>query len=244
MSKYPIVIATSDNYINALKPFVFLMNKYWDYPPELIVFGFTPPPNDFHLECDWRFISIGEQEHFPIQRWSDAIIAGLETIEEEVFIFMLEDMWITRPVHERVVNMAYDYMLQFEYVARFDLTGDRWNAFDSQGNRPPFYGKLGHVNLVFSLPNSQYHLSTMPAFWRKKHLLRALIPGETPWQVELQGTPRLSMMDDVVVVGTDDWPLRNTLAFRGGDSSKLLLGEVDPEDVKMMRELGLMEGLE
>jgi hypothetical protein len=48
----------------------------------------------------------------------------------------------------------------------------------------------------------------------------------------------------MIVIGTNAWPLRNTLAFRGGDISALLLDEIDPTDVTEMRELGLFKGLE
>lgn len=241
--EYRIVVSTCDKYINALRPFAWLLNKYWDNPPDVVVLGFTPP--NFKLPDNFSFYSVGKQEDYPIDRWSDQIIDGLNMLPDEVFIFMLEDMWITTHVNTRIVKMAYDYMEQFRYVARFDLTGDRWNAFDENGRRPSLYGKLGHVNLIWSDPNSQYHLSTMPALWRKEHLLSVLIRGETPWQVELHGTPRLSeQRNKMIVIGTDIWPLRNTLAFRGGETSKLLLDQIDPEDVKMMRALKIFHGLE
>lgn len=240
---YRIVVTTCDKYEKALRPFLWLLNKYWKpVPPDVVIVGFRKP--DFWLPSNASFISVGNFSDFPINRWSDQVIAGLEAIPDEVIIFMLEDMWITQPVYTRVVDMAYDYMNQFRYVARLDLTGDRWNAFDSQGRRPPFYGKLGHVDLIWSQRDSQYHMSTMPAFWRKEHLLRVLIPNETPWQVELAGTPRLAALDDVIVIGTNAWPIRNTLAFRGGDVGKLLLSELDPEDIKMLKSHGLLEGLE
>lgn len=238
--KYRIVITTCDKYIHALKAFAWLMQKYWPNPPDVVVLGFKPP--HFKLPENWSFISVGRMEDYPVDKWSDQLIDGLNMIPDEVFLFMLEDMWITRHVDTRVVEMAYDYMIQFEYVARLDLTGDRWNAFDENGKRPSLYGKLGHVNLVWSDPNSQYHLSTMPAFWRKKSLLSVLVRGETPWQVELNGTPRLSARrDEMIVIGTNAWPIRNTLAFRGGDTGDLLLDEVDSEDVKQLKMFGLLE---
>ncbi len=157
--------------------------------------------------------------------------------EEEVFIFMLEDMWIISRVDTTVVDMAYDYMKQFEYVARLDLTGDRLHAGGAG-----FYGRLGHVDLIWSNPESQYHMSTMPAFWRTSQLRKVLIPSESPWELEIKGTPRLaSHSGTTIVLGTNAWPIRNTLAFRGGDVSTLLLDEIDKEDVISMRRLNLFE---
>jgi hypothetical protein len=235
---YRVIVTTSDNYIHAIKPLHYLMKKYWEPMPEVVVGGFSDPP--FDMPEGFEFISIGDMKDYPIDRWSDAVIELLERIPDEVIIFMLEDMWPISPVHSRVVDMAYDYMEQFRYVARLDLTGDRLNAGGAS-----LYGELGHIKLIWSDPNSQYHLSTMPALWRKEHLLRVLVPGETPWQTELQGTPRLSALkDQVIVLGTNIWPIKNTLAFRGGDHAQLLLDEIDPEDVREMRDLGLLKELE
>jgi hypothetical protein len=85
----------------------------------------------------------------------------------------------------------------------------------------------------------------MPGLWRKKHLLKVLIPNETPWQLELEGTPRLgNLKESLIVLGTNAWPVRNTLAFRGGDVNKLLLDEVDPVAVEEMSDLGLLKDWE
>lgn len=232
-----IHLLTSDKYIAAVYPYAWLLKKYWPNHPEVLVGGFTPPANP--LPPGFKFVKIGEMADYPIDRWSDALIRFLELVPDDIVLFTLEDMWIIEPVKTDVIKMAYDYMKQFEYVARLDLTGDRLNAY---GGNVSMYGELGEHKLIWSDPDSQYHMSTMPAFWRKEHLLEVLIPGETPWQVELQGTPRLSLLrDKMIVIGTSAWPIRNTLAFRGGDTQKLLLDEVDPDDVTEMRRLGLLE---
>jgi hypothetical protein len=239
MSKpYRLAIITSDKYIRALRPFAALLERYWPDGPDVVVGGYTEP--DFQLPPNWTFHSIGRFEDYPVQRWSDGLIKFLLEIPDGVVMLALEDMWPIRPVFAPVVDMAYDYMQQFHYVARFDLTSDRQFAGGAS-----FYGKMGGVNLILSHPDSPYHLSTMPAFWRKEHLLRVLVPNETPWDVEISGTPRLSALrNEVIVLGTDAHPYRNCLAFRGGDTNKLLLNEVDPLDVIALREAGMFEGLE
>jgi len=235
MSEYRILVTTSDKYIKAVLPFAWLLKKYWPNHPDVVVGGFAEP--DFDMPEGFSFLSIGKMEDYPIERWSDAIRKFFELVDDEVFIFMLEDMWVISQVKDNIVKMAYDYMVQFEYVARFDLTGDRLHAGGAR-----FYGKLDGVDLVWSDPEGQYHLSTMPAFWRKKHLLSVLIPNETPWQLELDGTPRLgAMKDHVIVVGTNAWPIKNTLAFRSGNTMNLLIDEIEPEDFQEMLSLGLLD---
>lgn len=234
----PIFVLTSDLYLDALRPFAFLLNKYWLPNPTVIVGGFTPP--DFKLPDNFRFHSIGRFEDYPADRWSDALIKMLLELPHEVFGFMLEDYWLTRPVDTRSIDIIADYMRQFEYVARFDLTSDRKHS----GYAKP-YGKAGKVNIIISDPESQYHASLMTALWRRKHLLSILAKGETPWKVEVEGTTRLRALKNYcIVLGTEDPPVHHTLAMRSkggvGQPNQVLLDELQPEDVVEMRALGLL----
>lgn len=232
--KCPLYIMTSDRYIAALQPFAHLLKRYWQPSPTVVVGGFSSPT--FPLPHNFTFHSLGKFEEYPVNRWSDALIRMLLELPHEVFVLMLEDYWLCQPVDVAAINVACDYMNQFEYVARFDLTADR----KFSGFAKP-YGKAGHVNLLLSDPDSQYHCSLMAAVWRRKHLLKILVSGETPWETELNGTNRLSALrDHCIVLGTADPPLKHTLAFRGGENGKLLLDEVPPQDVEEMTTLGLL----
>lgn len=235
----PIFVTTSDKYIKALRPFAYLLNKYWVPNPQVIVGGFEPP--DFKLPNNFFFQTLGPQERYPLQKWSNGVHKLLTSYPHDIFILMLEDYWITRPVKTEIVNMLYDYMVQFSYVMRMDLTGDRQFAGDIED-----YDVIGEdIDLVKSSPWSPYHMSLMTAIWRKKHFLTIMRPDETPWEMELIGTERLSeMKDQILVLGTKQWPIKHTLAFRGGDSSKLLLDEISEEDQAELRHYGLLEGLE
>ncbi len=162
MPDYKILVLTSDNYIWAIRPYAWLLKKYWPDHPHVIVGGFASPK--FELPPNFSFLSLGDQVDYPIGKWSDAFYKFITKAEEDVFIFMLEDMWVINYVNTAVVAMAHDYMRQFEYVARLDLTGDRLHAGGAS-----FYGKMGHVDLIWSAPESPYHMSTMPAVWRTDH---------------------------------------------------------------------------
>lgn len=229
-----VYVLTSDKYLPAIRPYLWLFEKYWP-GQEVTIVGFTAP--DFELPPFVEFLSLGAFSDYPVDRWSDALIKLLSIIPDEPFALMLEDYWIIKPVYVEAVKMLYDYCRQFGYVCRLDLTGDRLNSGHAQ-----FYGKVGHLDLLLSDPESQYHMSLMTAIWNKHNLQRVLISGETPWQVELEGTPRLrALREEMIVLGSKVWPVRHTLAFRGGDSQKLLLDEVDPADVAEMRALGLFK---
>lgn len=233
--KAPIYVLTSDKYLDALQPFAYLFNKYWSTAQQVIVGGFTRPK--FQLPPNFTWHTIGKFEDYPVDKWSNALIKMLLELPHDVFGLMLEDYWLTQTVDCTAVQVAIDYMHQFSYVARFDLTGDRLNS----GFAKP-YGEAGHVKLLISDPESQYHCSLMCALWRRSHLLKIVVENETPWQIELEGTSRLRALKQyLIVLGTTKPPVKHTLAFRSGDNNKLLLDEIKPEDIKEMRQLGLLK---
>jgi hypothetical protein len=99
-----------------------------------------------------------------------------------------------------------------------------------------------YLDLIKSMPGSPYHMSLMAGLWNRDLLKKVLIPDETPWDIEISGTVRVSRYDnDILVLGTRQWPMRHTLAFRGGDHQKLLLHELNSKDVEQLRELGYIE---
>ncbi len=235
-----IFVLTSDGYSHSVLGFSYLFNKYWGNDQEVIVAGYNKfPPG---LPANFTKHRIGRQEDYPVNKWSDGLIGLLKDFpQDEVFLLFFEDYWLTEPVHLREVNMLHDYMLQFRYVLKMDMYTDRRYAAGVQK-----YGACGHIPLLKSDYNSQYHFSLMAGIWNREIMMQVLIPGESPWDVEMRGTERLARCgDDVLVLGTDSWddnpktcPIRHTLAYRNGDPSKLLLGEIKPEDVDAMKESG------
>lgn len=231
----PIYVLTSDKYSDALRPFAWLLNRYWRPNPQVIVGGFTPPT--FGLPPNFSFVSLGRFEDYPVGRWSDALIRMLLELPHPIFALMLEDYWITAPVDVGVYQVCVDYMHQFDYVTRLDLTGDRLHSGFAKD-----YGMAGDVKLLISDPESQYHMSLMAGLWRRERLLSILVANESPWEVELNGTPRLrALAKSTIVLGTDRWPVRHTLAFRSGDPGKVILDDVDKDVVAEMRGLGLLK---
>lgn len=237
MKDVVIFVMTSDGHINALRAYAHLFQKYWDSEQQVIVVGFTPPR--FKLPSNFLFFSLGPQSIYPIHRWSDALIQTLRHFPLcDVFYLALEDYWLAQPVRKDIIHMAVDYMRQFRYVLKFDLCAERRYA---AGSTP--YGHLGDIPLVKSDPNSPYHFSLYSGLWNRDLLMRVLIPGESPWDIELTGTSRLAGYgDEIAVIGavTDPWPMRHILAHRGGDSSHYLLDELSQEDIDELRSLGMI----
>lgn len=226
------IIMTSDKYLWACRAFMHLWRKYFvsDFPQENIICGFSKP--EFNLLKSFRFYSIGKFEDYPFNRWSDAFLDVLDNVADDIFLLVLEDYWLTRQADTRAIKILYDYMKQFRYTIKIDLCGDRLYAFGVDLN----YGTVAYLDLIKSMPGSPYHLSLMGGLWNRDLLKKVIVPGESPHDIEMNGTVRLSHTE-ALVLGTRQWPLRHTLAFRGTDPSKLLLGEMNISDVEELRKL-------
>lgn len=234
-----VIVLTSDKYLAALRPFAHLFNKYWGADQEVLVAGFAEPR--FALPSNFSFHSIGRFVDYPVHRWSNALLDLLSQIEDEAFVLMLEDYWLIRPVDTRGVAMLGDYARQFQNVLRIDLTADRlFRHGPRYPNDEPDYGYCGYLDLVYSEPSSQYHMSMQPGIWRRDNLRRVLLPGWNPWQTELDGTRHLMTHHaEKLVLGTRQAPVKITLGYRGGNPDAAQLQGLRPEDVPAV--LALLE---
>lgn len=230
-----VVVLTSDKYVNALRPFAYLFNRYWGPDQRVVIAGYSPLP--FELPPNFTYYSIGPQSAYPVEKWSDGLIDFLEAHPDMEFpILFLEDYWIVRDVNRQAVKMLRDYMAQFRNVLKIDLGTDRLYAAGMTD-----YGSCGYIDLILSDYRSQYQLSLMCGLWNRDLLLRFLVRGESPWAVELSGTPRVAAAgNDVLVLGSRQFPVRHILAHRRGNPDELLLEGLRDVDVQELRNLGYL----
>jgi hypothetical protein len=159
----------------------------------VIVGGFTAP--SFGLPPNFTFHSLGKFEDYPVDRWSDALIKMLLELQYPVFALMLEDYWLTGPVKTDDVQVLTDYMAQFEYVARLDLTGDRLHSGFAKD-----YGQAGNVKLLGVRPRQPVPLQPDDGALAPERLLSILVAGESPWQIELEDEVRLRNLRNYRIV--------------------------------------------
>lgn len=211
-----VIVMTSDKQSYLLKGFLHQWRKYFNHQWEdrILVCGFTSP-----TDTDTDFFSIGPSDNYPANKWSDALITVLDKAADEVFLLMLEDYWLTRPVDVWAIKMIYDYCHQFQNVIKFDVTTDR--LFANGGGQYLYgfntYDTLGYLDLIKSDFTSPYHLSLWGGMWRRNLLRRFLVEGETAQQIELNGTHRLAQTgDELLVLGTRQAPLKHANVFQRG----------------------------
>ena len=65
-----VYISTSDKYLQLLKPFSFLFNRFWGEQQDVVVLGYKEP--DFELPNNFEFVSMGVSRNDP-KEWSDGL---------------------------------------------------------------------------------------------------------------------------------------------------------------------------
>lgn len=237
-------VMTCDRYMKAVRGFASQWNRYMGEDVPVTVVGFSKPT--FTLPPNFDFISLGKQQYFPVDKWTDGLIQLLKYHMEpgEVFGLCLEDYWLIQPAKVQEIRMLHDYMQQFRYVLKMDLCGDRLGS-----GKATDYGVCGHIPLIKSDWRSEYHMSLMVGLWNRDLLLELnykgspfLKPGESPWDLEMWGTARLQAFEDqVLVLGTAIMPMKHALIFRNGNSGSYRLDGLAEEDQERLRDLGYVE---
>jgi len=211
-SMLKVVCLTSDAYIWAVQPFAYLFNIYWSGLQPVIIGGFKRP--GFRLPSNFKFKSISP-DNYPSDRWSDGLIALLNSMTDDHFVFVLEDYWLIRTVDLNGVKACHEYVKDRPDVLRIDLTDDRQYA----GGVQDVEG-WGHYDIVETPHGTPYQFSTQAGIWNRKLLLSLLKPNKTAWETEIHIQPR----EDMRVLGTRQSPMRYANA--------ILKGKIDLDQIR------------
>lgn len=227
-----VYVMTCDRYLKTLEPFAYFFNRYFSPDQEVIVCGFTPPT--FPLPANFSFWSLGRDEDYPVTKWSDQLLYVLERISDDIFLLMFEDYFIIEPVNVDMIYRLAEFASHLNNLLKMDVTTERLYAAGSED-----WGIWDDIEFIKSDPNSPYHMSLYVGLWRRDHLLDVIIPGETPWEIEIEGTNRLARIGErLLVLGTKQSPMKIHLFHRSGDPSVKLTEGIRPEDIEVMKQRG------
>jgi len=226
----PVYVTTCNKYQNtALRPFSYFFNLHWSELQHVVVIGFQAP--DFELPPNFKFLSAGEDKGQ--KSWSTGLILALRELQDELFVLLLDDYFLSRKADNSGVATLADYMQSHPNTLRMDLTADRLYAggmFDLE----PF----GHYDIIETPPSTPYQMSVQAGIWRRSLMLELLRPDMSPWEVELQTTVPGRMR----ILGTRQSPVRYANVFKGGDPDKLLnLEQLPGEHVEELRRRGWLK---
>ena len=164
-----ILVYSWDTYKACWPVFCHGMAKYWPDCPYRLLFitNHLDPPSG---EC----VKVGDVNDFVSK-----LTIGLGEVSTPLVLFMHEDYWIDKAVNTSAIRDYARLIAEGEadYIRLFPMPGpNRLSGFDP---------RLGIVD-----GDAEYRVSLMASIWRKSVLEDLLIPGESLWQFEDDGSKR------------------------------------------------------
>src|SRR5512139_752482 len=166
MANVRVVLMTCERYSWCLHPFAHLFNVYWSSLQSVVIGGMRNP--NIGLPDNFSFVCNSGCNYGP-NKWSDSLIATLETIPDDIIVIMLEDYLICRTVDCAGVATLADYMRFNPDVIRLDLTTDRL-----YGGGMHDVCSYGHYDLIACPKDAPYEMSLQAGLWNRKNLLSLL----------------------------------------------------------------------
>ena len=112
--------------------------------------------------------------------WSKLTRWALESIEEDIILFMQEDFFLKGLVQSDIIDCFADLMKGHPDICCIHLT-DQCGT----GSVPSEFEHLDEMHL-----HRPYRISCQSALWRKKELLTLLRDRENAWEFEMFGSTR------------------------------------------------------
>ena len=126
------------------------------------------------------FHSLGRQEDFG-KVWTDPLIPFIKELEDEHFVFTVEDVMLMKPVDQQKINILEDQIINH---------GASKAMLDSHLNANTEQTSVDSDKVLTLLQDSPYRTSLHPAIWKKDYFLKFLKPRYTAWDFEIQNMPQ------------------------------------------------------
>jgi hypothetical protein len=177
-NNFSILVNSTDSFEDCWHPFFTLFSKYWPDCHAPIYLNTGKKEYSFkELEIICVKNSSSQIIH---NTWSECLLIALNSIENDVVLYLQEDYFLKAPVNVDKISKLYRIMIN-ENIDCIHLT-----PFASPG---PFV-KTKYEDLLELDKKASYRISTQAALWKKDVLISYLRKHESPWHFEIYGTKR------------------------------------------------------
>ena len=235
MKDLTVYITTCDANIFVTKYFQYFFNKYWGKDFKVKILGFKKP--DFKLEDNFEFVSIGKEQVGGAKGWSNYLIDYFSNIEDEFFIFGIDDFIVAREIDRESLNVCRKLMN--DKIGRIDLQPSLQYARDPKDVSPyKVVDGVEFLQLVQSSDKNLYQNAGAFSIWNRKWFLKNIKRNWSPWDWEVSGS-RLANNDGYLVLGVKNkWPVRKLELLSGRAWPGVLnVTGVRDNDLEIMKEL-------
>ena len=166
-----ILVLSCDKYSDLWEPFLAQFRRHF-------------PVGDTRIYLGSNIIACSDPGVVPVlsgpdRDWSTSFACILDQIPERKLFVILEDLFLASPVDPATVEACTTMLF-----ARDAMHIKYW------ASPPP--DTPTEAPLIGSYPRGAPYRATVCGFWDRQYLRSLLIPGESPWDFEIQGSYRAS----------------------------------------------------
>jgi len=170
-----VIVSSCDAYEDAWMPFFTLFFRYWPdcpFPVYLIT--------ETKTYSGPRVVTL----NYPDQSWATRTKKTLDRVKETYIIWLLEDLFFEAKTDTNYIVELISYA-KTHHAATIRL----------EPNPPPDENYLNNLNLGLVSKKAEYRTSLISGIWNKDIFSSLIKPGESPWQMEVEGTNRSRSLD-------------------------------------------------
>lgn len=202
-----ILIFCTEHYHWELRPFFYLLRRFWPDAPPVHVLSDAKPKAPLG---EYRFFLIDPDVYegiFNRRIWSDCLVWYLqEQAKDDHLVVMMADYWLDRPVDHVTFRIILEFMSVSDDVIRVQLGGG--SGVNERTVLHAWHRGLEFRDCSRARPECFLKLSLTPALWNRRLLLEVLEPDWTPWEMEQHGSRKLvKEHPDFKSLGVDRQPV-------------------------------------
>ena len=174
-----LIVCSCDSYSDVWYPYFVLFKENWkdfSYPIILNTETKTYSHNGLSIKCLQLFLN----QDLKNVSWTDRMIETLKHVDSDYVMLTCEDNFIVSPVDQAAFERAFDIIKKHRRISMLSFAGKL-----RSDEKTKWIGDFGRISM-----RKRYRVVLDTAIWRKDALLRNLIPGESPWEFEINGTER------------------------------------------------------
>ena len=183
----PVYITTCPKYEYLVPTFLKLIAKYWGRKVK-IHYAFKDEP------------------------WSTQAIRLLEEIKSKHFIWLLEEFLLIDNVRIELLKDLEGYVVKHPEISRIGLQS-RYDGFEKVSQPYEILDKQQLYQLNY---DAEYILSLEASIFKKETLLKYMVPGQKPWDAEVDICSKARKEKELVLV-TQDTVIPYKDALRRGE---------------------------
>ena len=174
-----LIVCSCDSYSDVWFSYFEIFKKNWSdfkYPIILNTETKTYSHDGLNIAC----LQLYNQNNYRNISWAERLIETLKYVKSDFVMLTCEDNYIVSPVDNRKFEAAFDIIKKNRKISMLSFAGKL-----REDEKTKWIGNFGRISM-----RKRYRVVLDSAIWRKDALLRNLVPGESPWEFEINGTER------------------------------------------------------